>query len=60
VLKRAEHGHMLVDAAADGDLDEVRRLVAKRASINFRPDLHSCRHTPLTAAARGGSADVVR
>jgi len=60
LLRREKYGHMLVDAAAEGDLSEVRHLLMKRASVNFRSDLHSCRHTPLTAAARSGSVEVVR
>jgi ankyrin repeat protein len=47
----------IVDAAEDGDLEEVRRLVQQDRGLLDANDNHS---TPLTAAAWGGHVEVMR
>ncbi len=55
----------LMEAAAEGDVEAVKRLIAEGAKVNdvlFEPHLgHSSSHkTALMEAARGGHAEVVQ
>jgi beta-lactamase regulating signal transducer with metallopeptidase domain len=48
---------MLVEAADEGDLDDVRELLDRGVNVNAAVDGDG---TPLIAAARGGHVDIVR
>lgn len=55
---RYEYGTPLIAAAAEGNLEELRRLVAGGADVNEAFPDHEPR-TPLNAAARAGQRDAV-
>ena len=51
-----QYDKRLAAAAAEGNIHEVRRLVAKGADVNVKDELGQ---TPLHGAARGGHQEVV-
>jgi len=50
----------LHQAAEDGDLAEVKRLIAEGADVNAADQEHTVKWTPLIAAASGGDVQVVK
>jgi hypothetical protein len=62
--KATEFGEALVDAAGQDRIEEVTRLLGKKADINFvykwTVDGKEYAKTPLMGAAAGGHAEVVK
>eukprot|EP00899_Mesostigma_viride_P012138 jgi/Mesvir1/20925/Mv07996-RA.1 len=52
-----ELGHLLLHAAKDGDIEEVRALLRRGASAGYQEEDHGT--SPLMVAAAAGSEDIV-